>query len=296
MNTFLPALISPVTGEPITVSAMAVPADNMLYTILTIISGAFWTYAYIMIIYRGFKDKTSGMPLMVLGLNFAWEFIFGFLGAPIVPEGSLLDLSAATPVQRVWNCIWCLFDVAIVVQKFKYGQGEFKQTMPKAPAKLFYPYLIFIMVLSFAAVLTSVWEWNDPYGVYSAFIQNVFISAMFVSMLWKKGSSKGQSMGIAIFKFLGTVAPGLMGASVLIKEYGLTIPMALGDITFMPLMKVLLVAFAVFDCTYMISLYRMIKYREHCNPWTKKPLSEEEIAKLKPYEMVTADEEFADCV
>lgn len=39
-------------------------------------------------------------------------------------------------------------------------------------------------------------------------------------MLYRRGSSKGQNMGIAICKWLGTLAPSLMGALVMYREYG----------------------------------------------------------------------------
>ena len=50
-----------------------------LITVLTLTSGISWTIVYLTIIYRGFKDKTCGMPFFALALNIAWEFIFSFL-------------------------------------------------------------------------------------------------------------------------------------------------------------------------------------------------------------------------
>ena len=73
------------TLEKVTIAGLVVP-DEPIYTVLTIVSGIFWTIAYINIIYRGFKDKACGMPLMVLGLNWSWEFIFAFMGDPFFPK------------------------------------------------------------------------------------------------------------------------------------------------------------------------------------------------------------------
>lgn len=269
--TALSLVISPKTGEEMSIASLAVPADDMLYSILTVASGLFWTAAYIMIIYRGFKDKTCGMPLMVLGLNWAWEFIFCFLGAPIVEAGSALDLTGQTAVQRVMNGMWFTFDCVILYLKFKYGKDEFKHAFRTAPDWMFYPYMILIIGISFACVLFTVNEWGDHNGVYAAYIQNIFISATFIQMMYRKGNSDGQSMGIAICKCVGTIAPGLMGALVMIREYGATWPIFL-DFEFMPLMKFLIECCLVFDIIYIVMLYRMMKYHDHLNPWTRKPL------------------------
>lgn len=42
---------------------------------------------------------------------------------------------------------------------------------------------------------------------YSAFLQNVAMSILFIVMLYKRDSSEGQSMLIAVAKWLGTLAP-----------------------------------------------------------------------------------------
>lgn len=268
---FATMVLSPKTGEEMSIASLSVPAGVPLYDVLTIVSGIFWTVAYILIIIRGFKDKTSGMPLLVLGLNISWEFIFAFLGTPFVSENSLLNLTQQTAVQRGVNAVWFLFDCVILYLKFRYGRDEFKASMPNAPKWMFYPELILILGISFGAVLFSINEWNDHNGVYAAYLQNIFISSLFIPMLYRKGSGAGQSMGIAICKCLGTVAPGLMGALVMIREYGCTWAIFV-DFKFMPLMKFLIEACLVFDIIYIVALYRMLKYHDRVNPWTRKPL------------------------
>lgn len=50
---------------------------------------------------------------------------------------------------------------------------------------------------------------------YSAFLQNLLMSVLFINMLVQRKSSEGQSMLIAVGKWLGTLAPtilfGLLG-------------------------------------------------------------------------------------
>ncbi len=267
----LSLVISPKTGEEMSIASLAVPAGDPFYDVLTIVGGLFWTITYILIIYYGFKHKTSGMPLLVLGLNWAWEFIFAFCGTPFVPAGSMLDLTGQTAMQRGVNAVWFLFDCVILYLKFRYGRDEFEASMPHAPKKLFYPQLCFILFCSVCAVLFSINEWNDHNGVYAAYIQNIFISSLFIPMLYRKGSGAGQSMYIAICKCIGTIAPGILGALVMVREYGANWAIFV-DFKFMPLMKFLIEACLVFDIIYIIALYNMLKNHDHVNPWTRKPL------------------------
>ena len=149
--------------------ALAIPSGVVMWDVLTIISGLFWTLVYIILIYKGFKDKTCGMPLFVLGLNWAWEFQMGFLGEPFMStDGTLFGISAAHGTwQRVWDCIWFIFDCVLIYLKIKYGKKEFKATMPHAPDKLWIPYVVFILFISFWAVFFSVYEWHDPNEFYA---------------------------------------------------------------------------------------------------------------------------------
>jgi hypothetical protein len=49
-----------------------------MYTGLMIVGGIFWSLTYILIIRRGFIDKTYSMPLATLSANISWEAIFSF--------------------------------------------------------------------------------------------------------------------------------------------------------------------------------------------------------------------------
>lgn len=264
MNTVLHGPI-----PDLTISQIAIP-DGALYVILTLISGIFWTLAYINIIYRGFKDKTAGMPLLVLGLNISWEFLFAFAGPPFLSADSYYAIAGQTVVQRAMDCMWFIFDCVIVYLKFKYGRDEYHKALPGFGEKLFKPYLCLIIFLSFLGVYTISVELNDHQGAYAAYLQNIFISSLYVQMLYRKGSTDGQSMYIAILKFFGTVAPSAMGAITCMLAYGISV----GDFlkpAFMPLMKFLVIGCMIFDVTYIVLLYRQFKH-EGKNPWTRKPL------------------------
>src|SRR3972149_4496074 len=137
-----------------------------MYRLLMNSGGLFWSLTYILIIRRGFKDKTYGMPLVALCANISWEAIFSF----IHPH---------SPPQLYINYIWFFLDVLIVLQFLKFGISEF----PKFSNKRFYTVFLLALVTAFLLVLFITYEFNDWQGAYSAFGQNLLMSILFISML-----------------------------------------------------------------------------------------------------------------
>jgi hypothetical protein len=150
-------------------------------------SGVLWTLAYLLMIRRGFLDRTYGMPLVALCANLSWEFIFTFVYPHDLP-------------QRAVNVVWFSFDLVILLQLFLYGPREFADL----PRRAFYAALALALATSFGAVLTVTLEFDDFDGVYSAFGQNLMMSILFIAMLRSRGSLRGQSVGIALLKMGGT--------------------------------------------------------------------------------------------
>jgi hypothetical protein len=150
-------------------------------------SGVLWTLAYLLIIRRGFLDRTYGMPLVALCANLSWEFIFSFVYPHDLP-------------QRAVNVVWFSFDLVILLQILLYGPREFADL----PRRAFYAVLALALAASFGAVLAVTLEFDDLDGVYSAFGQNLMMSVLFIAMLRSRGSLRGQSVGIALLKLGGT--------------------------------------------------------------------------------------------
>jgi hypothetical protein len=150
-------------------------------------SGVLWTLTYLLIIRQGFLHRTYGMPLVALCANISWEFIFAFVYPHDLP-------------QRAVNVVWLSFDVVILVQLLLYGPREFA-TLPR---RLFYAAFALALATAFGAVLTVTLQFDDSDGVYSAFGQNLMMSILFVTMLYSRGSMRGQSVWIAVLKMVGT--------------------------------------------------------------------------------------------
>jgi len=208
--------------------------------VLTLTSGISWTLVYLAIIYRGFKDKTCGMPFFALALNIAWDFIFSFL------------FGGGFSLQHAINIVWFTFDVVILYTYFRYGRKEFPQSV--AP-KWFVPWSVLVLAVGFVTQYFAALELEGLWGAtYSAFVINLVMSVLFIGMLVRRDSVEGQSMGVAVFKWLGTMAPTILFYRVM----GSDLVLVLGCVIF------------VFDVIYIGLLYQ--KFRNlGLNPLTRKP-------------------------
>jgi len=159
----------------------------MVFDSIMVGSGVLWTLTYLLIIRRGFLDRTYGMPLAALCANLSWEFIFAFVYPHDLP-------------QRAVNAVWLSFDLVILIQLLVYGPREFAGL----PRRVFYAGFALALATAFGAVLTVTLEFDDFDGAYSAFGQNLMMSVLFVTMLYSRGSLRGQSVWIAVLKMGGT--------------------------------------------------------------------------------------------
>jgi hypothetical protein len=191
-------------------------------------SGLLWSLAYVLIIWRGFRDRTYGMPVAALCANLSWEFIFSFLYPHALPQSYV-------------NRAWFVLDLIILAQICRYAPDEFKHMIPR---RLFFPALALGIVLAFLLILFITHEFHDADGRYSAFGQNLMMSILFVAMLLRRQSLRGQSIYIAVSKLLGTLLP-----SVLVF---LTYPES-------PLLNTLHVGILVFDVTYVVLVARALR-------------------------------------
>ena len=168
--------------------------ESLILT-LTAVCGISWTLAYVFIIIQSFRDKTYGMPFVALAFNISWEILF----STVLSDGGLVHV--------VMNGTWAILDVFILVAYFKYGKKEWPQGLN---SKLFYPFSIFVLLVTFGFIYFLCQEMHDDYGTHMAFIQNLMMSLLFINMLNRRGDLSGQSPAIAVTKMIGTLAPTLL--------------------------------------------------------------------------------------
>ncbi|MDF9752947.1 hypothetical protein [Arthrobacter sp. ES3-54] len=179
---------------------------------LTIVSGLAWTVVYVDAIRIGFRDRTYAIPAAALGLNFAWEAIY-----------AARSIATGITAQGVFNIAWGLADVVIVYTFLKFGRSELPGWVTR---RLFIGWAFLLSVTSFAVQLLFVAEfgWDDA-SRYAAFLQNLLMSGLFIAMFVARGGPRGQTLLIAVAKWIGTLAPtiafGWHGNSPLILGVGI---------------------------------------------------------------------------
>ena len=227
-----------------------------LEIIATGASGIAWTIVYLALIYRGLKDKSYGMPLVPLALNFAWEFVFSILYPP--ENGGMAG--------RLINMVWMVFDIGIVFSYFRYSYAYFLASYQlKRTHWLIVSLSAFFIsfgVMIFGGRLFGSFDryfHRDIFqgAIFIAYVQNLIMSICFLLMLWERRSVEGQSMTIAIFKCIGT--------SLSVGVYYL-FSMHHGKAS---LMNLIILSTFIFDLVYIFSLYRQFS-SEGIHPWTRK--------------------------
>ncbi|MBC6003273.1 MAG: hypothetical protein E6902_00105 [Paeniclostridium sordellii] len=167
--------------------------------------GIFWIMTYIIIIYKSFKDKTCGMPLFALALNLAWEFTFSF----IYPPENLL-------MARIMFILWLILDLIILYTFFKYGYEnlKYKNLITKKELNIFAILdilFLIIFIILFVNDISILYENSIVQASgFIANLQNLIMSILFVNMILNRGNTLGQSIFIAIFKWIGTLAIAIL--------------------------------------------------------------------------------------
>jgi hypothetical protein len=202
-----------------------------MFTEIMMIGGLFWSMTYILIIRRGFKDKTFGMPMAALCANISWEMIFAFF-------------TPHNPPQLYVNYIWFSLDAVIVMQFLKYGRKEFTNISKWQ----FFSVFGLGTTIAIPMILAVNYQLEDNVGAYAAFGQNLMMSVLFVTMLINRKGVDGQSLYIALFKMVGT---GLSSLAFYIYK-----PIAQDSI----LLQFLFIAIFVFDLIYIIGIYQKYKH------------------------------------
>lgn len=161
---------------------------------LTVLSGIAWTVVYVEAIRIGFTQRTFAIPAFALALNVTWEVMYG-----------AHDLASKISVQSIVDVVWALLDIVICVTFVLYGRRYWPTFLPKA---WFYWWAVLMLVTAFGCQWAMIAQFgSDRAGDYSAFLQNLIMSALFLSMFVARRGPAGQSMLLAVSKCVGTLAP-----------------------------------------------------------------------------------------
>jgi hypothetical protein len=158
-----------------------------------LLTGLCWAATYLLIIRRGFADRTYGVPIVALCANLSWEFIF----AVVRPQ--------AEGAQQIGYFVWLMLDLVIVYTVLRFGPREF----PYLPRPVFYAGFAGTLVLAYLGVDMVCREFDNGKGAYAGFAVNLMMSGLFLAMLASRRGLRGQSVSIAAWKFVGTIFASL---------------------------------------------------------------------------------------
>jgi hypothetical protein len=166
-------------------------------TFLTALGGIAWTVVYVEAIRIGFTQRTYALPVAALALNLAWESIYAVWGLATEPG-----------LQAAVNLVWLLADLVIVSTFVRYGRSEFPGAVPRS---WFVAGSVGLFAAAYAVQWAFVVEFDYPQAArYSAFLQNLLMSGLFIAVFVARRGSRGQSMTIAVAKCIGTAAPTIV--------------------------------------------------------------------------------------
>lgn len=165
-------------------------------------STIFWSVTYIECIRIGLQKKTYCVPFFAICMNMAWETL------------SLIDYlnhDGTNAALYFTYAVWMLLDIGIVCTYLLYGKKELKAFLSSWGIqdythvnKLFIARTLFGFAVVIGVILYlyfNVVSWKG----YFSFINNLIMSALFISMLYMRKNTRGQSMSIAITKCIGTL-------------------------------------------------------------------------------------------
>jgi len=180
---------------------------------MTLLSGVAWTVVYVFAIRIGFQQRTYAIPAAVLALNIAWETIYASRGL------ATADFS----VQTFVNLAWAVADVLIVYTYLRYGRRELPAFVSR-PLFVGWSILIFITAYIVQWLFVIEFGWVDA-PKYAAFLQNLLMSILFIAIFVARRGPRGQSIVIAVAKWIGTLAPtiafGALAGSMFILGLGI---------------------------------------------------------------------------
>lgn len=172
---------------------------------LTLLSGIGWMIVYEECIRLGIKQKTYAMPFWTLALNITWEAIYSYSDIFLEAHGPLTGINVA---QSVVNVFWVFLDCVILYTYFKYGKKEWPEQIS---GKLFVPWSLLVILCSALLQLVFIKEFGFVLAAkYSAFLQNLLMSVLFIHLFISRKNMEGQSLLLAIAKWIGTLAPTIL--------------------------------------------------------------------------------------
>jgi len=166
---------------------------------LTLLSGLCWTLVYVDSVRIGLKDRSYAIPLFALALNFAWETLYTYL---------VCTAESGPDAHSFVNAVWALVDVGSIYTYFRFGYRYWPKAFSR---RTFVVWSVLVFAVGFVLQVLFQREFGSSLGArYSAFLQNLLMSALFVNLFVQRRGAEGQTLTIAASKWIGTLAPTIL--------------------------------------------------------------------------------------
>jgi hypothetical protein len=168
--------------------------DNSALTNLVMLGDLLWAVAYILIIRQCFRQRTYGLPLVAIAMNFTWELQYSLVLPPRCDDGSV-DIVKAGMILA-----WVALDAVIVWQLFRYGRSE--QTIPEI--RRHFPAVVLIsLVLGATGNYTFAEFHPNEAAPLSGLILNFVMSLLFIFLIFARPNLRGIPWSGALFRVAG---------------------------------------------------------------------------------------------
>ncbi len=161
---------------------------------LTVLGDLLWAIAYVLIIIQCFRQRSYGLPLVAIAMNFTWELQYSLLVPPRCDNNSVDIVKAAMILA------WALLDLVIVWQLFAYGRNE--QNIPEIK-RHFHAIVVLALVLAFIGNFTFDRFHHADAAPISGVMINFVMSLLFIFLLFQRPELRGISWSAALFRVAG---------------------------------------------------------------------------------------------
>jgi hypothetical protein len=168
--------------------------DNGFLLNLTVLGDLCWAIAYVLIIRQCFKQRTYGLPLVAIVMNFTWELQYSLVQPPRCDDGSV-DL-----VKVAMILAWVALDCVIVWQLFRYGRAA--QIIDEI--RQYFPFVVVGSLLLAAAGNFAFARFHpEEAAPLSGLMINFVMSLLFVFFLFARPALEGIGWGASWFRVAG---------------------------------------------------------------------------------------------
>ncbi|MBX3042157.1 MAG: hypothetical protein KIT33_15870 [Candidatus Kapabacteria bacterium] len=168
---------------------------NTFQMTLFIIGCIFWLLTYIIYIKNIRTKKFVEIPLIVVSLNIAWEFIWSF------PFGSSVGNYMGSAIQIGYG-LWFVLDCFIFWGILKYGYKQFNNPFFQKNYKIMAILTVIFGLIFFYTFNIS--GYDTEIGTISAYLDNLLISGLYIFLFVNQSDKSLFSYQVAWYKMLGT--------------------------------------------------------------------------------------------